>query len=37
MFVAENGEEELLPTFEKFTHEQLLFIAYGNVSLFEFD
>lgn len=32
LHVEANGDEQLLPGFEHFTHEQLLFISFGNVS-----
>lgn len=32
LYVEANGKEQLLPGFEQFTHEQLLFISFGNVS-----
>lgn len=31
LHVETNGKEQLLPGFEQFTHEQLLFISFGNV------
>ena len=32
-YVSRYGKEPKLPGFENFTHEQLLFLSYGNVSL----
>lgn len=31
--MRENGEEKLLPGFENFTHEQLFFMSFANVSI----
>lgn len=31
LHVETNGKEQLLPGFEQYTHEQLLFISFGNV------
>lgn len=33
LYVERNGKEQLLPGFEQYSHEQLLFISFGNVSL----
>ena len=32
-YVAENGAELSLPAFENFTHQQLLFMSFANVSV----
>lgn len=37
MHVAKHGKEKKLPFFDRFTHEQLFFISYGNVSGNDFD
>lgn len=34
LYVRDNGKERMLPGFENYTHEQLLFISFGNVSAF---
>lgn len=33
LYAARHGQEPKLPGFENFTHEQLLFLSYANVSL----
>lgn len=33
LYTDKYGREQLLPGFESFSHEQLLFISFGNVSL----
>lgn len=35
LYKDSNGKEPKLPGFEEFTHEQLLFISFGNVCLIQ--
>lgn len=35
MHIAEHGADKILPGFDKFTQDQLFFIAYGNVRILE--
>lgn len=37
LYQQRNGREDLLPGFENYTHEQLFFMSYGNVSDFDID